>query len=50
MFNGKKVLTNVVEKVNSHMVIPVVDFSSRGYKIRKIFAQKSTYTKEIIEF
>ena len=28
----------------------VVDFLSRGYKIRKIFAKESTYQKEIIEF
>ena len=32
------------------MAIPVVEFSSRGYKIRKIFAYESTYSKEIIEF
>ena len=32
------------------MVIPVVEFSREGYKIRKIFAQESTYPKVIIEF
>ena len=32
------------------MVIQVVKFSSGGYKIRKIFAYESTYSKEIIEF
>jgi hypothetical protein len=32
------------------MVIQVVEFSSGGYKIRKIFAEESTYPKEIIEF
>jgi hypothetical protein len=32
------------------MAIQVVEFSSRGYKIRKIFALESTYPKEIIEF
>jgi hypothetical protein len=32
------------------MVILVVEFSREGYKIRKIFAYKSTYQKEIIEF
>ena len=32
------------------MVIRVVEFSNGGYKIRKIFAQESTYLKEIIEF
>ena len=31
------------------MAIPVVEFSNGVYKIRKIFAQKSTYPKEIIE-
>ena len=31
------------------MAIRVVKFSSGGYKIRKIFAQESTYSKEIIE-
>ena len=31
------------------MVIWVVEFSSGGYKIRKIFALKSTYPKKIIE-
>jgi hypothetical protein len=30
------------------MPIQVVEFSSGGYKIRKIFAQESTYQKEII--
>ena len=32
------------------MAIPVVEFSYQGYKIRKIFAKESTYSKEIIEF
>ena len=32
------------------MAIGVVDFSSRGYKITKIFVEESTYPKEIIEF
>ena len=32
------------------MVIRVVEFSSGGDKIRKIFAQESTHPKEIIEF
>ena len=32
------------------MVIRVVEFSNGGYKIRKIFAKESTYSKEIIEF
>jgi hypothetical protein len=31
------------------MAIRVVEISNGGYKIRKIFAQESTYTKEIIE-
>ena len=32
------------------MAIQIVEFSSGGYKIRKIFALESTYPKEIIEF
>ena len=32
------------------MAIRVVEFSSGVYKIRQIFAQESTYSKEIIEF
>ena len=32
------------------MAIRVVEFSNGGYKIRKIFAEESTYSKEIIEF
>ena len=32
------------------MAIRVVEFSNRGYKIRKVFALESTYSKEIIEF
>ena len=28
----------------------VVEFSSQGYKVEKIFAKKSIYPKEIIEF
>ena len=31
------------------MAIGVVEFSREGYKIRKDFAKKSTYTKEIFE-
>ena len=34
----------------STMAIRVVEFSNGGYKIRKIFARESTYSKEIIEF
>ena len=33
-----------------HKALPVMEFQDQGYKIRKIFAYKSTYTKEIIEF
>ena len=32
------------------MAIPVVEFSNGGYKIRNMFAQVSTYPKEINEF
>ena len=32
------------------IAIQVVEFSNEGYKTRKIFAWKSTYLKEIIEF
>ena len=32
------------------MAIRVVDFSNGGYKIRKVFAYESTYSKEMIEF
>ena len=32
------------------MALPVMEFQVQGYKIRKIFALKSTYPKEIIEF
>ena len=32
------------------MAIGVVEFSREGYKIRKVFAEKSTYPKEIFEF
>ena len=35
---------------SSGVVIRAVDFSSGGYKIRKIFAVKSTYPKETFEF
>jgi hypothetical protein len=30
------------------MAIRVVEFSNRGYKIRKVFAKESTYSNEII--
>ena len=33
-----------------NMAIQVVEFSSGGYTIRKIFASESTYPKGIIEF
>ena len=32
------------------MALPVMEFQDQEYKIREIFAQKSTYPKEIIEF
>jgi hypothetical protein len=32
------------------MAVQVVEFSSKGYKSRKLFAQKSTYSKDINEF
>ena len=32
------------------MAILVVEFSSGGYKIGKIFPKKPTYSKEMIEF
>ena len=32
------------------MAIRVVEFSKGGYKIRKVFASESTYSKKIIEF
>jgi hypothetical protein len=32
------------------MALPVMEFQDQGYKIRKIFAQKSKSSKEIIEF
>ena len=32
------------------MAVRVVEFSSGGYKIRNIFAEESTYPKEITEF
>ena len=40
-----KLLLNVVPV----MAIGVVEFSRVGYKIRKVFAQESTYPKEIFE-
>ena len=32
------------------MALTVMKFQDQGYKIRKIFAKKITYPKEIIEF
>ena len=32
------------------MAVRVVKFSNGGYKIRKVFAKKSTCSKEIVEF
>ena len=32
------------------MALPVMEFQDEAYKIRKIFAKKLTYPKEIIEF
>jgi hypothetical protein len=32
------------------MALPVMEFQYQGYEIRNIFAKKSTYPKEIIEF
>ena len=31
------------------IALPVMEFQDKGYKIRNIFAKKSTYPKEIIE-
>ena len=44
----KEILTKIDELQG--MAIRVVEFSNGGYKIRKIFAYESTYSKEIIEF
>ena len=33
-----------------NMALPVMEFQDQGYKIRKKFAKKSIYTKEIIQF
>ena len=38
------------ERMMLVMEIRVVEFSNGGYKIRKIFAEESTYPKKIIEF
>ena len=38
------------ERIMYVMAIRVEEFSSGGYKIRKKFAQESTYPKEINEF
>ena len=47
------ILVNLMQKVKLEnvevMVIRVVEFLSRGYKIGRIFAIKSTYAREIIE-
>ena len=44
--SGKK-----IQKKNMNtMAIRVVEFSNGVFKIRKIFENKSTYPKEIIEF
>ena len=32
------------------IALPVIEFQDQEYKIRKIFTEKSTYPKEIIEF
>ena len=32
------------------MALPVMEFQDQGFQVRKIFALKSTYPKEIIEF
>ena len=38
------------QAVRNIMIIWVVEFSREGYKIRKIFGQKSISSKEIIVF
>ena len=32
------------------MALPPMEFQDKGYKIRKVFALKSTYSEEITEF
>ena len=63
-YEGRSVQVRTVEKVAeklltvhsassvflSTMAIRVVEFSNGRYKIRRIFALESTYSKEIIEF
>jgi hypothetical protein len=39
-----------VQTYLSNMAIRVMEFQFQGYKIRKIFAQNSTYPKEISGF
>ena len=48
--SGRKVsqLSIFSKATNPNKVIRVVEFSSGGYKIKKIFAYESTYPKEII--
>ena len=51
LFANNKLQFFGIIQVSIHiMAIGVVDFSNGGYKIRKIFAYESTYSKEIIEF
>ena len=50
--NEEKTLGIILSETlnTSIMAVRVVEFSDGVYKIRKIFAKKSTYPKEIIEF
>ena len=47
---GSKIVDFETTWFNDAMTIWIVEFSSGGYKIRKIFAKESTYLMEIIEF
>ena len=49
MFQMEKTVDISMQSMRS-MALPVMEFQVQGYNIRKIFAQKSTYPKEIIEF
>ena len=50
--NEEKTLGIILSETlnTSIMAVRVVEFSDGVYKIRKIFAKKSIYQKEIIEF
>ena len=49
ILRGKITIMLKINKFSKIMALTVMEFQDQGYKIRKVFAKKSTYPMEIIK-